>query len=125
MLVAIVAAATLTGAVPSAVADHEPCWDHAEHGPFPMLRAQVEHGSCGGESWIVAVNDPNGRTEVVWYEDQRGVGLEVHRAPRFVAWWSSDEGCVMMVYTFGADELPCVAGAPPAPPVLPVPWLLP
>lgn len=91
------------------------CWESLEAGPAPTAGVFVEHGTCEGESWTVAVNDPNGRSELRWYDDERGVGVEAHRPPRFVAWWSDAEGCHLILYVFGAEEIGCVAGAPPSP----------
>lgn len=94
--------------------EDDPCWDHASVGPT-VAGAEMEHGTCYGETWSVAVRDPNGRTELRWYDDSRGVGMELHRPPRFVAWWEDADGCHLVLYAFGAEELGCVAGAPPSP----------
>ena len=121
MHVALVAAlAMLAAPVAPAPADgHDPCWQETSVAPAQGLGASVERGTCDGASWSVALSDPAGRSDVRWYDDARGVGLEAHRAPRFVAWWQDDEGCHLIVYAAGAAEPGCFAGTPPSPALLP------
>lgn len=115
----ILAALALVAALPVVQAgDPGGCWERVELGAPPTAAIAVEHGTCAGESWSIAANDPNGRSELRWYDDERGVGIEAHRPPRFVAWWSDAEGCHLILYAFGAEEIGCVAGAPPSPMLL-------
>ncbi|HUR68461.1 MAG TPA: hypothetical protein VM370_04385 [Candidatus Thermoplasmatota archaeon] len=80
----------------------------------------VEQRDCeGARSTDVAAQDPEGRTVASWFDDERGVGITAFRSPRFVYWVDDERGCTMIVNTFGATELPCVAGAPPSPAQVP------
>ena len=88
--------------------------------PLIHLYADVTTRDCPeGRSWDIAIQDPEGRTDIQWYDDERGRGLEIFRPPRFVSWLDSDRGCQMVIYVFGANELECVLGAPPTPPAPP------
>lgn len=75
---------------------------------------------CGDSHSIqVALTDPDGRTDIEWYHDERGDGLQVFRPPRFFSWTDGERGCEMIVYVAGALTFDCIAGAPPEPPRLP------
>lgn len=85
----------------------------------PLVHAYAEFTTrdCpDGRSYNLVLQDPEGRTDVQWYDDERGSGIEVFRPPRFVSWLDSERGCQMVIYVFGANEMECVLGAPPAPP---------
>jgi hypothetical protein len=115
---ALVALLVLLGA-PTALADDacEPQGAEVEPVEGAPLSAAAQRRDCdSARSLDVAVRDPDGRTTIAWYDDERGTGIEVIRPPRVVLWVEDERGCAMVVYTFGATELPCAAGPPPGPP---------
>lgn len=115
----VLSVAMLLALLPApATAEGGDCSERTEAGMALAASVAVERVTCTGDAWSVAVTDPNGRTELRWYDDERGVGVELHRPPRFAAWWEDGEGCHLILYAFGAEEIGCVAGAPPPPPAL-------
>ncbi|MEO6667007.1 MAG: hypothetical protein ABIO65_09590 [Nitrospiria bacterium] len=89
----------------------------------PMVHAgiETEERECGDfYSYQISIIDPDGRTDVIWYDDERGVGVEIVRSPRFILWLDDERGCIMVVYLFGAIEQGCPLGPPPPPPHVPL-----
>jgi hypothetical protein len=115
---ALVVLVVLLGA-PTALADDacEPQTTRIEPVEGAHVYVAVEQRECPeGRSLDAAILDPDGRTELTWYDDERGSGIAVIRSPRLVSWTEDERGCTMVVYTFGPTELECAAGAPPPPP---------
>lgn len=84
-----------------------------------LAGASIETRECEhARSIEVSGTDPNGRTAFAWYDDERGRGVSAQRAPRLLVWEESEGECRILFSVAGEDELPCAAGAPPAP-VLP------
>lgn len=83
----------------------------------------VEERSCAEHrSFHASLREPNGRLSLEWYEDERGLGLDVFYPPYLVSWTDTERGCVLVVYLFavGAVERECPAGPPPSPSQVPL-----
>lgn len=84
---------------------------------YEAASVELERRTCEDARSIEASEtDPNGRTAVAWYDDERGRGLQVQRPPRLLLWEEVAGECRILYSVAGEEELDCVAGAPPAPP---------
>jgi hypothetical protein len=80
---------------------------------------EVEERDCSdARSFDIVIQDPDGRTHVEWFDDERGTGVAAYRSPRFVYWADEPRGCTVAMSVFGAVERACPAGPPPSPTLL-------
>lgn len=121
--VRILALLLLASALAPGALAQEPCEEtHEEIDPVEgsHIGADLTLRECGdARAWEIGVSEPEGRSTLVWYDDESGTGIGLFHPPRFV-WWHEDAyGCMMVVYLAGAIEEPCRFGSPPPPPALP------